>query len=391
MTTCTILNSWDTTTHALNGADKDGDIVLLTDNEILIQNTVELPAIMCVQRKARKCVPTENDMIQANIDSFGDDIGKTTNRITSMFNVIAQFPKDSAEHRVLDYRIKCGQLFQQGAIDRAKGIITKLMPKEWYDRNANKSGDDIENEYLRQFNLRIIADKKPYFMRYIYPTLMKQYNTYITNTNKKAIREFRLTMDELLKKPSEELSDAEREFIRYYHMMIPAGMHDCVINRICRRFEQEFDGYISRYNTDAGFDYNIMKSGEEYTTTQYNEISRLYTAYSRRVQEYMQRAKQERLDEEEYLDRYIMMVQEFKRKCQEVCSNGQQLCDVLLDICYQKDGSKQFVWSLESEEIIENLLRVNDYKISYPVIDEDGDLLFGGDRFSFSTKRIGEI
>lgn len=48
MTTCTILNSWDTATHALNGADKDGDLVLLTDNETLLRNTKELPAIMCV-------------------------------------------------------------------------------------------------------------------------------------------------------------------------------------------------------------------------------------------------------------------------------------------------------------------------------------------------------
>ena len=48
--------------------------------------------------------------IRANINSFGDDIGKITNRITSMFDVMAQFPEDSEEYRVLDYRIKCGQL-----------------------------------------------------------------------------------------------------------------------------------------------------------------------------------------------------------------------------------------------------------------------------------------
>ena len=59
MTTCTILNSWDTATHALNGADKDGDLVLLTDNETLLRNTKELPAIMCVQRRARKCIASE--------------------------------------------------------------------------------------------------------------------------------------------------------------------------------------------------------------------------------------------------------------------------------------------------------------------------------------------
>lgn len=116
MQTCTILNSWDTTTHALNGADKDGDLVLLTDNKVLVENIKELPAIMCAQRKARKCVVTEDDIIQSNIDSFGDDIGKTTNWITSMFEVRARFEKRTAEYDTLSYRIRCGQLYQQNAI-----------------------------------------------------------------------------------------------------------------------------------------------------------------------------------------------------------------------------------------------------------------------------------
>lgn len=388
MTTCTILNSWDTATHALNGADKDGDLVLLTDNHVLVNNLRELPALMCVQRKARKIVPTEDDMIQANIDSFGDDIGKTTNRITSMFDVIAQYDKDSDEYKELDYRIKCGQLYQQNAIDKAKGIIAKPMPKEWYDRNANRSSE-IEDEERRQFNLRIIADKKPYFMRYIYPTMMRQYNTYISNTNKKAIREFRLTMDELLAKPECDRSPEEQEFVNYYFSKMPVGNHDCVMNRICKRFEAEFDGYIAKHSGDGEFDYTIMKSGQEYTQTQYNTVMRLYTAYNRRVQDYMQYAKKERLDEDECANQRMIMIQEFKSECQEACSNKQQLCDILLDICYQKEGSKQFVWDLASEEIIDNLLAANNYEIAYPVRDDAGDVAFGGERFLFSIKKIG--
>ena len=85
---------------------------------------------MCVQRKAKKKIVQEEDFIRANIDSFGDDIGKTTNRITTMFEVQARYPENSEEYKILDYRIKCGQLFQQNAIDKAKGIIAKPMPRE---------------------------------------------------------------------------------------------------------------------------------------------------------------------------------------------------------------------------------------------------------------------
>ena len=113
MTTTTAFNAWDTAAHAMNGMDKDGDIVMLTDNEVLVGKTKELPALMCVQRKAKKIIPTEPDFVQANIASFGNDIGRITNFITSMYDVQTKYPVGSREYETLDYRIKCGQLFQQ--------------------------------------------------------------------------------------------------------------------------------------------------------------------------------------------------------------------------------------------------------------------------------------
>jgi hypothetical protein len=116
MTACTIFNSWDTAAIALNGMDFDGDLVMLTDNKILVEKLRPYPALMCVQRKAGKKIPTEDDFIRANIESFGNDIGRTTNWITSMFEVRSKFKKGSREYETLSYRIQCGQLYQQNAI-----------------------------------------------------------------------------------------------------------------------------------------------------------------------------------------------------------------------------------------------------------------------------------
>lgn len=116
MTTCTILNNWDTITAALNGADADGDLVMLTDNKVLVEKLEQLPALMCAQRRATKTIPLEPDFIRSNIESFGNDIGQTTNWITSMFDVRASYPPESEEYKVLSYRIQCGQLYQQNSI-----------------------------------------------------------------------------------------------------------------------------------------------------------------------------------------------------------------------------------------------------------------------------------
>lgn len=388
MNTCTVFNSWDTAAHALNGMDKDGDLVMLTDNRVLVDNLRQLPALMCVQRKAKKKIVQEEDFIRANIDSFGDDIGKTTNRITSMFEVQAKYPEDSEEYKILDYRIKCGQLFQQNAIDKAKGIIAKPMPKEWFDRHHALMIEDPEK---RRIYLSILADKKPYFMRYIYPDLMKQYNTYIKNTDKKAQREFSMSIDEMLEKPQEELSEHEQEFIHYYLSCMPVGISDCVTNRICRRFEEAFDGYVGKHNSETEFDYTIMKSGVEYSRSQYNSILRLLEDYNRRIRDCTVFASRERIDSDEMISHMYMMKIEFRNACDAVCSNSQSLCDILLDICYQRSCTKRFAWSMCGKEIIGNLLQKNGNRIHFPVLDQEGNIEFGGKRFSFSEKEIGVI
>lgn len=113
MDVSTVFNGWDTAANALNGCDFDGDIVMLTDNPVLLEKLTPLPALMCAQRNAEKRISTEEDFIRSNIDSFGNEIGRTTNYITSMFEVRAGFEPGSKEYEELSYRIRCGQLYQQ--------------------------------------------------------------------------------------------------------------------------------------------------------------------------------------------------------------------------------------------------------------------------------------
>lgn len=392
MNTCTLFNSWDATAHALNGMDKDGDLVLLTDNRVLVENIRELPVIMCAQKTATKVVITEEELIQSNINGFGDDIGKTTNWITSMFEVQSQFEPDSPEYQMLDYRIRCGQHYQQNCIDKIKGIISNPMPKYWYDRAANKLSDDPTEEEVavREFNLSIVADKKPYFMRYIYPNVMTQYDTYITNANKKCIREFRVTVEELLRKPQDELTEAESEFIVYYKHRMPVGTHECVMNKICTRFEEEFDGYFVKNPPDADYDYSIMKSEEEYSDAQRAAVYNLYEQYTKKLRDCVQVCKNERVDEEEFAGRKLIMVNEFSTSCHALCSNSRQLCDILLDICYNKNGTKQFCWDMCGADIIANLLDKNDHTIQYLQMDDNGEIEYGGKKFTIKNRRLSD-
>ena len=295
-------------------------------------------------------------------------------------------PKDSREYEVLSYRIRCGQLYQQNEIDKAKGVVCKPMPKVWHDRHEVNRMDDQE---MKELYRAIVADKKPYFMRYIYPALMKQYNTYIKNTNRNALREFQMTVVELERIPDEELTDRQREFLKYYRIKMPVGTGPCVMNRICKRFEDRFDGYIGKHNTKAQFDYRVLRSDAEYLQKQYNSIRKLLEEYNKKIANYVIFADYERVDEYETFATLSMMDREFRRECICICPNSKELCNIVLDLCYTKASTKRFCWKISGDEIIRNLLDKNRNVISYPALDPDGEVLFGGKRYTVRTKEIG--
>ena len=86
---------------------------MLTDNPVILERAKRMPTLFCAQKTAAKSVITEELLIKANIDSFGNDVGKVTNWVTSMYDVQAQFEPGSPEYDALEYRIMCGQQFQQ--------------------------------------------------------------------------------------------------------------------------------------------------------------------------------------------------------------------------------------------------------------------------------------
>lgn len=390
-TTGIILNSWDTTCDATNGSDKDGDMFFTTDNKILVKHTLNSTTIECMQRKAKPIIPKETDMVQANKLAFGDEIGTTTNRITAMIERQAMFDQDSDEYQVLDYRIKCGQHYQQTSIDKAKGIIAKPMPKYWYDKAACKKlpEETEEEKRFKALSLRIVAEHKPYFMKYVYPDLMTAYNRYIKDTNSKCIREFQRPLDELIQKPDQ--TAAEKEFLEYYNAFMPVGNNPCTINRIAWLIENTFQSDPHTNDKTGEFDYSILKSGVAYNKNHYQKIAKIKAEYDDLVKFYQMAAKKQRLDKEEIMRNRNMMRLSFQSQCEQICPNEQELCDILIDLCYSSPKSKQFVWDICGDVIIKNLLKKNGFIINYPVrVKSEGEFAFGGEQFIMRHKKIKE-
>jgi hypothetical protein len=382
MNTVTIFNSWDTTTHALNGADKDGDSIMTTNNKVILDSIEELDAIMCVQKTATKKIVENHDLIKANKDSFGDVIGSTTNRITTMFDVRANFKPDSEEYKELNYRIQCGQNYQQNAIDKAKGIMSKPMPKEWFDYKSNiiQKDDGEEDVVRKEMNIKILANKKPYFFTYIYPEQMREYRKYMDNCEKNCIRAFGVSVAQL--KDKNDKSDQENIFLKYYYQKMPVFITPSVMNKICWRIEEEFDNLKNIYQEEK-FDYHLLMSDQEYTKGRYNKVKDLYIEHNAKMQEYAQEVKRKRIKNTDAQSQRIIFVQSFREKALKLCNNAEELCNIVIELCYKGNRkSKQFAWDICGDQIIENLLKKNNYTHRYPTLDKDGDIEYLGERFS---------
>lgn len=394
ITTASILNAWDTACDAMNGADKDGDTNMDTDNPVIVRNTLNSPTIVCMQRKAEKKVATEEDIIQANKLAFNDDIGTVTNHVTSMIEVQAGFEPGSDEYETLAYRIMCGQLYQQNTIDRAKGIIAKPMPEYWYNIRDNivRDDDTPEEAETKRYNRKITAANKPYFMTYVYPNLRTKNNTYIKNSDYDAVRRFSMYGIRSIKdlESYEPKTQEMLDYLDYYYRYIPVGNNACVVNRICWIFENVFNGYLSKKYEQPEFDYNILKSNVEYSRKNYIDVLSVYEDYQHRIEAFQKRSKSEKLDLFDAWQERSRLTTWFRKSCEEICSNEKELCDIVIDICYKAEKTKQFAWDICGSTMLDNLLANNGGVIHYPKLtDSDGDFVYCGEQFVMCEKEIG--
>ena len=347
------------------------------------------PAIFCVQKAAKKKVCTEQDFIKADKLSFGDEIGSITNRITTMFDVLAKFEPGSKEYQELEYRIMTGQNYQQNSIDKSKGIISKSMPKEWYSAAKNKIKEDDTLDVIKEkeFNMSILADKKPYFFIYNYPHLMKELNDVRKGYNEQSMMEFGFTIEELV--DMENLTEEQQEVVGNYKRDYPVHENDCVMNRICWKLEEELDVALSKRHKIEEFDYDLMKSNKKYSDINYNKIKTLYTNYRLEVltanTERSFKIKRSGTDDSAYKQKYVDL---FKEEAEKICSNKFELCNIMVDLVKENKVSSQFTWAICEDTIIENLLDKNGNKFKCLVQEENGEVDFAGKRFTVKEKIV---
>lgn len=353
MNTIMIINGWDSFCMAENGEDWDSDLNFSTNNSVLKRRYRLLPAIECVQRNAEKIVVTETAIKKTNKAGMGNQVGTITNYVTSMMEVQSHFEKGSDEYKELEYRIECGQLYQQNELDKIKGIIAKPMESSWY--NLGACGDDKRLQSL-------CAYRKPYFMIYVYDETKGQYKQYIKESNAKCYAIYKCSIDDLYAK-YDNLTDEQKDFLFWYERKMPVGTGNCSMNQICKYVESQLDGYKSQLHNNSTFDYNILKVKRRCTEEHRRLLKELEEYYCECVRQYKLR-KDKQDDFDKYYQR-VNMVKMFKDKAAELCPNDDERMNIILDMTYGYKGNRQFCWDCIGELIIKRLIELKEEYVVY--------------------------
>lgn len=346
MDTIMIINGWDSFCMAENGEDWDSDLNFSTNNSALKRRYKLLPAIECVQRNTSKVVVTEKEVLKTNKNGMGNQVGTITNYVTSMMEVQSHFEKGSKEYKELEYRIECGQLYQQNELDKIKGIVAKQMPSNWYNMGA--CADD-------RYKQSICAYRKPYFMIYIYDETKRDYKKYTKESNDKCKLIYNCSIQDLYDK-KDNLSDEQKEFLFWYEFKMPVGTGECSMNKICRYVESQLDGYKSQLHRNSTFDYNELKVKRRCTEEHRQLLRELEQEYRECVREYK---AQKHFDKGESNKDRKFLYKKFHEEAMNICPNDDERLNIILDITYGYNGNKQFCWDTIGDLICKRLEEMN--------------------------------
>lgn len=356
----------------------DSDAEIETNNKVILRNTKPCLPIICEQKSSEKVVVTEKGLRMSNKNGFGNKVGSITNKVTTMFELLPLFEKDSEEYKELERRIICGQALQQEEIDKIKGIKAKQMPKSWYSYKVNKileeDYDEVKKE--KEFNLKIMVNKKPYFFIYNYEDLWYDYQNFQKNAETTCWCKFNKSLTTLFKQ--EYHTDEEIEFMEWYNHTCPVFQNASTMNKICWYLEDKFKDTKELIREDEPyFDYEIYKTDKPYSPTVFNRIK----------EEVFNSVYKSKYNNNLFYNPAEMdnKIESMRLLAYQICPNEEDLCNICVDIAYATKSNRSFAWYISKDQIIANLLAKNNNTYTIPILSDDEGTEWNGDKYTMMT------
>lgn len=381
----------------MSDSDYDGDIIFSTDNDIMINSIMPAPPVSYSKRKAPNQKLTQTNLIKNDLHGFGSQIGQITNVASSMICKQSTFEKNSPEWEELELRIRTMRKIQGAEIDAAKGLDRIPLPKHWNHKQKIDYENDTEEEIARkEFENKIVVDKKPYFMSYIYPQVLQDYKKYVNKHNTKCVRYTGKTLNQIFDTPADKRNEMEKKMIYQYNKFMPVMKNDCIMNYLCMLIE------------DTDFDLKYFKQKEEFDWTillnpKY-EVKKRSALYAR-ITDILQRYKDTQADiaysvnalmevstSSKELDEYVKEMKNInqmfflEKEIEHIGLPREEVYNYFVDLIYTKyKKGHHILWNIFPDQIFK---AVNVGRMAVPVRDEEGEYHYFGETYSFKIMDI---
>ena len=369
-------------------SDMDGDIVMTTNCQEIIDGCYGGLPITYNLNKINKEEIDESKLWEVDKKAFHTKIGFITNCSTTLYAMLPQYDRNSKERNAIIDRLKICRKEQGNQIDKSKGLLVKPFPKHW-TKWQKVSMDMSEEEVERaRFNNKIIIDKRPYFMRWLYANYNRDYRKHYANYDFYCICHFGKTLEIML--ADKNLSEREQSILNEYFRFSPLLDSDCVMNKICHHMESEVSFFKEEYRPRIT-EKNILKLKNAKIPVDKEKLKKLYDLYKKYKNEKRNFAKVYTEDGEtkfKTLEQYNKAV---RHEAYKITSNISELANLAVAICYELHpaDTKTFAWGVFGEGIVSNIVGNNGTSVLAPFLDEYGDIEYLGNTYSMMSVSVG--
>lgn len=336
--TC-MLNCKSPSPQRMNGADFDGDLVLLIDDDRMIAGVDKECAI--VLNLDEKMTAVEEEVTKEHIANLVERtlvslIGETSNAATCYHNKPWKLQKSKDRY---DKNVDVLSIVNSFAIDFAKTGYIMNIP----------------------YDIAKYSKPYPYFMRYVSDYYQ---NLYTSMERTKSVYRFQKSycsnmnrMAMLIEKwHNNEIKWKKCDKFDYTIMLNPYIKDDNEkfekINKIFCDFKKECS-YLTRFQIKL---HN-------------------YEKYKNELQAW---------DKQSAMNYYInwdTIYSKYKKECEFICPNKNELANIVVKICYElnpRSNMKKFIWAVASEGVIENIKQVD---VCLPERNPDGNFEYLGKKY----------
>lgn len=314
------------------------------------------------------------------------NIGSCINKASSMFATRSQFNSDSEEYKELTDRIMLSQAISQSYIDYRKSGKAFEMPRHW----SKRKGVDMLDVEEQDFNSRILADKKPMFMKNVYENQSVKQNELYDMLNLKSIALFGITAQTLLEMKQEDMTANQKALVNHFNEQSKFNLCD---NSTMTKWEcqaEEMLKEVKNHNTTKSTG-ELLKSGVAYDSKLEKQVRELLLSYNQSVKDYVANLVNLEKDPDKRKEMKEAFIGEAMNKLYiailDVCDDAVVATDVMITVCYKLSKCADLLFELFGEQIYENVKSHKNYA-NIIVANEEGTYTFKFKKYSIEQVEI---